>query len=429
MFRMSMNKRAERFTTLRRDAERGAVMTLVGIFLGTGALLGFAAISMDVGNMMWERRQLQNSADAAVFDLAYICGSATDASTSACTESNSATETTLEDRVDDNAEDNASTLLDYCAGGKADPEVLLSTCPGEDLSTLRGCPKPPATYDTGEFPWVEVHTEVDASGSTILPYSVAQLLTGDPGTSVGACARATWGIPIGASSTSPITISECEWDQASASGTNYADPPVYNGSTTTGYGGAGQPALPTANEVILWLKYSSSDPGNTCANWNGHDAPGGFSYLGTGTGCEVDMEPPAWVKGSNGNTLPSGCSDPEFATVLGKVVDVPVHFCMSKTTGSETPTGTPPAASHPCVDTAGGQSWYYMEGWAKFYVSGYKVDGTGYNIHGTTEKCGLASGDGRCLRGWFTTGVISADTVGPPDGTGGFGAISVVPAG
>lgn len=426
---MTLNKQAGRFSTLRREAERGAVMTLVGVLLGGGALLGFAAISMDVGNMMWERRQLQNGADAAVFDLAFICGTAPSPSTTACTEVDAGTKSTLQQRINDNAEDDASSLFDYCAGGKALDTVQLSACPGEDLSTLRGCPAPPTPYsDPTKFSWVEVHSEVDASGSTVLPYSVAQLLTGDSGTSVGACARATWGTPIGASSTTPITISECEWDQASASGTNYAEPPVYNGSTAIGYGGAGQPALPTANEVVLLTQYTADSVVNTCETWNGHDAPGAFSYLGTGSGCNVDAEPPAWVKGDPGSSLPTGCSAPEFSQNLGKVVDIPVHYCMASVTGGATPTGEPPASSHPC-GPGGGQAWYYIKGWAQFYVSGYKVGGSqAGNIYGTSENCGVG-GSARCLRGWFTTGVISADTVGSPGGTGGFGAIAVVPAG
>lgn len=426
MLRMRSGALSSRFAALRRDAERGAVMTLVGLLVGGGALMGFAAISIDVGNLMWERRQLQNSADAAVFDLAFICGSAAAPATSACTELDSGTQDALEERVDDNAEDDASTLLDYCAGGLADPAVLLLPCPDPDLSRLRGCPPPPAAYsDPTEYSWVEVHTEVDAAGSTILPYSVAQLLTGDAGTTVGACARATWGTPVGASSSTPITISECEWEQASAFGTNYAEPPVYNGSTTIGYGGAGQPAVPTAHEVVLLSQYTDDSVPNTCETWNGHDAPGSFGYLGTGTGCDVDAEPPAWIKGKPGNTLPTGCSAAEFSQVLGKVVDIPVHFCQASVTGGGTPTGVPPAASHPC-GPGGGQAWYYIEGWAKFYVSGYKVSGTGVNIYGTSENCGVG-GSARCLRGWFTSGVIHSDTAGPPGD--GFGAIAVVPAG
>jgi len=45
--------------------ERGAVGTIIGVLLATGMVFGFLAISVDVGGLLWERRQLQNAADAA----------------------------------------------------------------------------------------------------------------------------------------------------------------------------------------------------------------------------------------------------------------------------------------------------------------------------------------------------------------------------
>lgn len=412
--------------TRRLLKETGAVATIVALLLGGGVLIGFGALSIDVGNLMWERRQLQNGADAAALDLAKICGTATAAST-ACSTTSAATDAALEQLVDGNANDGAGNLQTICAGGPTMPGVTLPACVAPNAAQLSNCPSIPAKY--AAFPFVQAHTNTATTGGgTILPYTLAQAITGTSGSSVGACARATWGSPVNASSTTPITISQCEWEQASASGSNYAEPPVYNGSPSDdGYGGAGQPALPTANEVVLLTKYSDGSVPNACEHWNGHDAPGAFSYLGTSSGCNVDAEPPAWVKGEAGNALP--CSYTEFKGVLGTVVDIPVHYCMVRVPGSGSPTGDPAVSSTPSCGLGSGRNWYYISGWAKFYISGYKVGGSqAANIYGTPEKCGGLSGGGfRCLRGWFTTGVISADSVGPPGG--GFGAISVVPAG
>ena len=57
-----------------RHSERGASATIVAVLFGGGVLLGASALSMDVGSIMWERRQLQNGADAATMALAQACG-------------------------------------------------------------------------------------------------------------------------------------------------------------------------------------------------------------------------------------------------------------------------------------------------------------------------------------------------------------------
>ena len=62
-----------RLSTLSRSSERGAVATIVAMLLGFGVVLGFAAISIDVGSLMWERRQVQNGADATALALAKTC--------------------------------------------------------------------------------------------------------------------------------------------------------------------------------------------------------------------------------------------------------------------------------------------------------------------------------------------------------------------
>ena len=52
----------------RRD--RGAAAVLVTVLLAGGVIMGMLALSVDVGTLMLERRQLQNGADATSLALA-----------------------------------------------------------------------------------------------------------------------------------------------------------------------------------------------------------------------------------------------------------------------------------------------------------------------------------------------------------------------
>ena len=49
----------------RWTGERGAVTTVVATLLLGGVVFGFLAIGVDYGQLMYERAQQQNSADAA----------------------------------------------------------------------------------------------------------------------------------------------------------------------------------------------------------------------------------------------------------------------------------------------------------------------------------------------------------------------------
>ena len=57
----------------RRSTERGAVAVLTAVVVGA-VLLAILALSVDVGGMTLERRQLQNAADATALALAQDCG-------------------------------------------------------------------------------------------------------------------------------------------------------------------------------------------------------------------------------------------------------------------------------------------------------------------------------------------------------------------
>lgn len=59
--------------TLTRRSERGAVTTIVATLLGGGVLFGVLALSLDLGQLMAERAQVQNGADASSLSLMRSC--------------------------------------------------------------------------------------------------------------------------------------------------------------------------------------------------------------------------------------------------------------------------------------------------------------------------------------------------------------------
>src|SRR3954454_16226485 len=53
--------------------DRGAIGVLIGMLLGSGVLLGMAALTIDVGTLYQERAELQNGADAGSIAVAKTC--------------------------------------------------------------------------------------------------------------------------------------------------------------------------------------------------------------------------------------------------------------------------------------------------------------------------------------------------------------------
>ncbi len=180
---------------LRRD-ERGAIGIIVALLIGGGVLTGMGAFVIDVGQIYQERGELQNGADAGALGVAKSCalGSCTPAVASQL------------------ADANASSLT----GGTAGVPLVcgsgsLGGCPAA-TGALTSCPPaPPAGTN-----FVDVYTATLTGGSTLLPpvfatYSARQ--SGYQGTNVQACSQAEWGAPTAATAVA-LTISACEWDQA-----------------------------------------------------------------------------------------------------------------------------------------------------------------------------------------------------------------------
>lgn len=427
-------------------SDRGAISSIVAVLLGGGVVMGSAALSIDVGNLMWERSQVQNGADSVALSLAQTC-----ASTPA--QCNGVTPVTapglnLASLNDLNARDTKNGL---------DPIYLNGLC-GRGAGTLPSCAAPPPSpalvncpalpaflAANPSIPYVESRTQTRTSaGSAILPGIVAQTLAGGySGETVRACARAAWGSPGDGTGQGelPLSISACEWrrqtggNDGGGGGAYYPGPvgayPGYNGGAPQApwpLAAPPPPATVPGGEVIIFVGNppGGATPPAPCPTWQGHALPGGFGLLETvaGNPCKTLEYPYNWM-----HTSPGSSTSCDLAAMVGRVVSVPVFDC----TAAGQPSSAPPVAGQTCDMGNGSNAFYHRKGWAKFYLSGFNVTVTG---GAANKKKSLVSnqfpcsGGDSCISGWFVQGSLNATSIsGPPSGGGSFGTYTVLPAG
>lgn len=421
---------------LRRDhrSERGAVAVLVAALLAGGVIMGMLALSVDVGALMLERRQLQNGADATSLSLATACAKGLPS----C-DDRPADLLALESLAGLNAGvDGQAQLLKsrldapdgVCGRGVVTLPACASASTNAAITQLSECPAIP-TWLTGAgaaTPYVETYTLTKAAdGSSILPKIFSQTLVGGgPNASVSACARAAWGPPGPYSATIPIVISACEWKRQTNNGLDYVTP----GPTgpRPGYGPGLSPWPAPAKEVVVIL-HDPQDELSDC-DWNGKDTAGGFGFVDSSS-CRAVVSPDSWVQIDTGNDIPQDCRD-ILTGLVGTTISMPVFDCL--VAARDAPTGpiptTPDGVCDPTQQLSNGNnSWYHIAGWAKFYVSGYSLSGATVNsiLPGGHTSCGTPGA--RCIYGWFLKGVLDdATSISPPGGTD-FGTYVVLPAG
>jgi len=156
--------------TARRRDEHGAMIILLAAFCVV--MVGMAALVIDIGSLLDEKRQLQNGADAGALAIAQSC-----AIGPTCT-------TTLADPLADsfansNSKDNNS-------------DAVPSLDPANKT--------------------VVVRTTTRTGGTSILPYSFGQILSGVSGKQVQAESTAQWAF-AGRATALPLTISPCDKSQ------------------------------------------------------------------------------------------------------------------------------------------------------------------------------------------------------------------------
>lgn len=424
MFRLSVIRRVHlvrghfdhRLSLSGRKRENGAIAALVAILLGTGVLLGAAALTIDTGALLYERSQLQNGADAAALSIAKTCAGPTPCAAPDITASSD-----LSVLAGANAADKKSTIASVC-GSAALVAVnsAFTLCPTPS-PTLVECP-----VTTSAAKYVEVRTETfNGDGSSILPPVFAQMLSGAgtqfSHTTVKACGRAGWG-PARTTTgfVLPVAMSYCEWKAAtganppSVPGT-YVTPPDYTDGVAFGYDTNSStlaPPWPTATEKEVYT--ASSVPAAGCTTWNGHVSPGNFSAVAqVPSTCSAVAD--EWMVGNTGNDSP--CNDAQLAPYRGKTVLVPLFDCVAASTAALTP-------STDCL-AVGNNANYHITGYGTFYLTGWQFSGTNgvydnsvKDNHPLCLAVGTTGNSGRCFSGWFTReeiGVGEIDDTGAPD--------------
>ncbi|HEY6276045.1 MAG TPA: pilus assembly protein TadG-related protein [Streptosporangiaceae bacterium] len=350
---------------LRRD-DRGTVAVLVAVLISAGVLLGIGALVIDVGQLYQNRAELQNGADAGALAVAKTCVLATcDAAVAA-----------------QYADLNASQLT----GGAAAVDLVcgsgtLGACPFSTGAST-DCPPPPSGFEG----FADVHTSTLTShGSTALPPVFARALLGNShfrGTTVKACAQAAWGGPAAATVTA-LTVSECEWNQATNNGNSYALPPPYPPN----------PLPDPSFDQVLQL-HGRGAGGDGCGRGpSGGVAPGNFGWTDDGGNCSLDISGPVYG-GDTGVSVSHDCQ-----TVLANAQ------------ANRTPIYIPVYTS---VTGQGREATYTLDGFAAFVVTGYHMPS--FFAQDWLNKGNDCSGSAFCLNGYFTQGLIpSSGSLGGPD--------------
>lgn len=396
-----------RLIRVRRD-EQGAIAVIVALFMFF-VVLGLGALTIDVGNINANRRQLQNGADAVALAVAQQC-----ADNGTCTP----TDSSLQSLANDNAPraaDGQPGMMDIrrvdgspavCGSGPG-----LSACPvaqtPADLKNLQECPSP--SDPTSNY--VRVYTETtNAAGKNILPYAFGAAITGvGPGANQQACASAAWG-SIGTYNASvPITISLCMFDAMAGGASNL---PAEPSGAWPGYGPGHVTPWPSLSTEKA--EYTTKYAG-TCPNSNGHTANGSFGWL-TNNACLTSVTTGDWVNGDPGNS--EKCA---MAPYWGTKILVPIFDCVVDSKSQ--PVGAPGSS---CSIPSGGGSniWYHIAGWASFYLSGYSFTSDSNNsvLSGiapcSTSAITTVSSSASCMVGWLTKLTLSTAPLGTGTGYG-----------
>jgi hypothetical protein len=330
--------------------ERGAIAVTVAFLMV--ALIGFAALAIDVSALYQERRTLQNGADAGALAVAKDCAG------TSCGGFNGKANR----YADENADDGNSNVDEVCGLGPGlidcidDPPVPAGTVGYVRVTT--------STYQVSS---PDNPTEVNFNFAPVFDL----VAPGDhDGKTMRAKAVAAWGPPRSAA-TLPLTLSDCEYDEHVPTLADLKSPP-FN----------------PAEEVVIF--FHGSGEAGVCdpRTPSGQDLPGGFGWLDGADGdCEVTVTVEQWAPSDPGNSRP-GCLN--LRSLVGTTVLLPVH---------KEERGT------------GRSGQFLIEGFAGFHLTGYRFGGD--NVGG---RCPGASNNGAtCIRGHFTSFSTTGPVFGGPD--------------
>jgi Putative Flp pilus-assembly TadE/G-like len=244
-------------------------MVLLWVAVSIIVLLGMGALTIDLGALYLEKRQLQNGADAAALAIAFNCAKST------ATPSCGSVMTIANTLADGNSKDGFSAVPKVCGVG-----------PGLSAS---GCTTPSGLSSGAN--WVQVFTSTETSGGgTKVPMVLAPLIGGASGKTVKANATAQWG-GLQSSQALPIVLSACEFTKLGGKLDGSAFP---NASTAT---------------IYFHILGDPNEPGvGSCTpSTSGAPISGGFGLLRSNN-CISNLTANAWSTADTSNTLPSSCN-------------------------------------------------------------------------------------------------------------------------
>ena len=396
---------------IRRTArERGASATIVAVILVPVAF-GAAMISADVGKLLFERRELQNAADAGALLAARQCFTAATCGPSGLTG--------LQGLVNANAQDGLVTVAQVCRSSEVSSASLpictsdSATAPA-DADAITSCP-----WNSGlsTRAYVEVRTSTLTAEGNKVRAPFKEVAGGDSGTEVNACARAGMVAGYDPLNVLPITQSLCAWEAATDNGTDFPPLPPY--STSPSLPASDNPSASVPSEIDLDQIAKivvMNDPNNGAADCGkdpttpGLYTPGNFGWLDEASGCSA-ITVDSTIGGTGGVSSSSDCST-ILPQKVGKVVYLPI------TTGSS---GT------------GQNTVYNVAGLAAFYLAGVDFEGNAANklfngfkpkIYDPSVSAEVLIGCDKetqgCLWGWYLEPLVPGGTPAPPGG-GSFG--------
>jgi len=244
---------------LTRHQDKGAIGVFTAITIVV--LLGAVGLTIDVGAIYRERRELRNGADAGALAIAEDCALGLSTCHSA------AAAAIAKDYADANASDGYADVI------------------GVDLDL------------TAKTVTVHLGTLTDEGGTNFEPFFAR--VVGFSGTTVEARAVARWGYPSELWVHLPLIISRCEFDTATA------------GVSKTIYFHDGNNAEPCNAQA------------GQDADGDGFLA-GGFGWLSTASGCEAYLLDGFWYDADPGSSPTTGCTPNYVSSLVGEEVAIPI---------------------------------------------------------------------------------------------------------
>ena len=315
-----------------------------------------------------------------------------------------------------------------------------SATSGTSIGDLAQCLPLPASLTTGagaSAAYVEVYTKTlvrpgVSADTSKLPSFFSGALAGSPSSvTETVCSRVSWGALGSTPFTMPLVIGQCNWDNATSTGTAFAPSP-----STAPYSPAPSAASPSSAPAAvrpyittifghvngsetavlnskICLPDLSSPP-------SGSYTPGGFGWVKTcadygptppaacngAPACSVVFSSTGTVDASTGASPSSGCTNSTLSKYVGTEVYIPVITAV---------TGT------------GGNAVYTVTGISSFFLAGYKNMAGGVtdtNVYSGTDSAyrsktcdpDASSWKSACVWGWFTSPILPIGSMG---GAGG----------